>query len=604
LWSRRAQLLASLPQFSAVGVNSLGSSVGSDLSLFGFPLRVSLSSLKEACVRRIVLVRSSCVAAVAAVTISTLAHAGGVQLQPRAGQPLDGLTPAELELFVVGQQRYLTPLTPEAGLGPIFNKAGCFSCHSNPVGGWGSISVKRFGLEEKGVFNPLDELGGSLLQAQAISVDCREVIPEEANVEATRITNSSLAFGMIEAIPSEAIAANADPDDLNGDGISGKVHWVGLIEDPKAPLRAGRFGWKAQLATVLSFSADASRMEMGLTNRFIPTESAPNGNEILLGECDLVPDPEDGPDSEGYDFIDRVTHFQRYLAQPPQTPKSGMTGELVFNAIGCSQCHTASFSTANDLSIEAAIRGQTIRPYSDFLLHDMGTLADGIVQGDATEGEFRTPTLWNLRTRDPMLHDGSVAGGTFSDRATAAILAHGPFGEGAASAAAFAKLSSVEQDQLIAFLDSLGRIEFDLDGDNHVNINDLATMRACFGQSKVSADDTCAVADVDQNGVIDEVDAAGFATAWEGTNGDCNGNGISDIEEIVVGTLPDKDGDGIPDSCPGACPADLNGSGQVDSADLTVLLAAWGTTGADLNGSGSTDSADLTILLAGWGACP
>ena len=183
---------------------------------------------------------------------------------------------------------------------------------------------------------------------------------------------------------------------------------------------------------MLSFSADATRNELGVTNALIPTENAPNGDMTLLASCDTVADPEDVPDAEGFTFIDRVTHFQRYLAEPPQTPKSGMTGETIFNAIGCNACHVAEWTTANDKSLEAAIRGKTIRPYSDFLVHDMGLLGDGVQDGDATEQEIRTPTLWNLRTRDPMLHDASASGGTFSERVTTAILLHGPLGEGAA----------------------------------------------------------------------------------------------------------------------------------------------------------------------------
>lgn len=539
--------------------------------------------------------------------IAASAALGGnpIEAQPRAGEPLRGLTAAELELFELGKARFSATLTVEQGLGPIFNKAGCFSCHAEPLGGWGAITVTRFGYENKGEFDPLEQLGGTLHQASAITPECAEFIPfEEANVLALRVTNSSLAFGLVEAIPDEAIVANADPDDLDGDGISGRVHWVQPLEDPKGPLRAGRFGWKAQVATVLTFSGDAARNEMGLTNRLEPTEAAPNGNYELLAQCDLVADPEDGPDEGGFDFIDRVTHFQRYLGPPPQTPRSGMTGELVFNAIGCAKCHTPEFTTANDATIEVAIRGKTVRPYSDFLLHDMGLLADGIPQGEASGGEFRTPTLWNLRTRNAMLHDGSAAGGSFEDRVTDAILAHGPFGEGASAAAAFSNLSAKEQGQLIAFLDSLGRLEFDLDGNSHVDFFDFLLIRECAGRV-FDADDACAIADVDQNGVVDGIDFDLFETVYEGAIEDCDRNGVWDLKDIFLGNAIDKDGDGVPDSCAGKpCPADFNGNGVVDSADLTLLLGGWATAGFDLSGDGITGSADLAILLGSWGTCP
>lgn len=565
---------------------------------------------KEASVRRMVrsiegskLARRGMTAVVMALPLATLsaAMAGGPVAQPKAGDPLVGLTPAQLALFNAGKALYGAPLSTENGLGPIFNKAGCFSCHANPLGGWGSITVTRFGFEDnKGNFDPLEGLGGSLQQVSAISSGCEEVVPPEANVTALRLTNSSMAFGLIEAIPDAAIAANDDPNDLNGDGISGRVRWEVPFESSKP--KVGRFGWKAQVPTVLTFSADASRNEMGLTNRFVTTENAPNGDMVRLAQCDNVPDPEDHPDAEGYAFIDRVTHFQRYLGIPPQTPKSGMTGETVFNAIGCAKCHIASWTTSNNPGLETAIRSKTIRPYSDFLLHEMGTLADNIPDGFATGGELRTPTLWNLRTRDPMLHNGSASSGTFQDRVTAAIVAHGPFGEGAAAAAAFQALNSTEQGQLIAFLDSLGRLEFDMDGDGHRDILDYFLLRDCMG-SPVTPDDACAVADVDQDGDIDGTDLDVLQTVYEGDIVDCNSNGMWDIKEILLGLAPDKDGDGAIDGCT-PCLGDLNGSGAVDAADLAILLGAWGTSSADLDGDSVTSAPDLGILLGAWGACP
>lgn len=543
------------------------------------------------------------VSLVGAISLSTLAFAGVPATQPKAGAPLPGLTPAELALFNAGKALYSTPLAIEDGLGPIFNKAGCFSCHANPVGGWGAITVTRFGIENKGEFDPMADLGGSLKQAAAISAGCEELDPAifGANHFATRLTNASLAFGLVEAIPDSQLLANADPNDLDGDGISGRAHMVTSFEAPSV-FKVGRLGWKAQLATVLSFSADASQNELGLSNRFIPFDNAPNGDMVKLAGCDTVADPEDGPDAQGYDFIDRVTHFQRYLGKPPQTPKSGMTGEVVFNSIGCAKCHVAQFTTAKDRNLEAAIRGQTIRVYSDFLLHDMGTLADGIPQGDASGSEFRTPTLWNLRTRDPMLHDASAAGGSFEDRVTLAIQAHGPFGEGAGSAAAFDALNPTQKGQLIAFLDSLGRLEFDHDGNGKVEYIDFLDFKNCFGTNGITPDMPCAISDVDQDGDVDLVDFAALESVYEGPNGDCDGDGISDLKELLLGTLVDGDFDGIPDNC-SACPADFNHSGTVDAADLGVLLGSWGGSANDLTGDGTVNAADLAILLGAWGAC-
>jgi Di-haem oxidoreductase, putative peroxidase len=543
--------------------------------------------------------------AVALLGATSLATAGGPPTpQPKAGDPLPGLTAAELALFNTGKAAYSTSLTVEDGLGPIFNKAGCFSCHANPLGGWGSITVTRFGVENKGEFDPMESLGGSLQQASAISSGCEELDPTlfGANWFATRVTNASLAFGLVEAIPDAQLLANADPNDLNGDGISGRAHMVEPFETPGV-IRVGRMGWKAQVATVLTFSADASQNELGLSNRFIPFDNAPNGDMDKLAACDTIADPEDGPDGEGYDLIDRFTHFQRYLGVPPQTPKSGMTGETVFNAIGCAKCHVPSFTTSKDRSLEAAIRGKTIRVYSDFLLHDMGTLADGIPQGDATGSEFRTPTLWNLRTRDPMLHDASVAGGSFGERVTAAILAHGPFGEGADSANAFNSLGTTQKDQLIAFLDSLGRLEFDHDGNGLIQYVDFLDFKNCYGQTGITADMACAISDIDQDGDVDLTDFDAFESVYEAANGDCDGDGNSDLYELLIGTLTDADLDGVPDNCSIPCPADLDNSGGVDAADLGVLLGGWGGSAYDLTNDGTVDAADLAILLGAWGSC-
>jgi hypothetical protein len=543
-----------------------------------------------------------------AVYVGTLALVASASanppLQPRMGQPLPGLSDLELQRFTTGRQLYGRPLTIQDGLGPIMNKSNCSSCHTNPVGGWGSIAVTHFGIDNKGEFEPYPGESQTLFQLLSVSQGCAETIPADATVVRARVTNSSMAFGLIEAIPDSAIAANEDPADADGDGISGRVHWVVPLETPGGTPRAGRFGWKAQIATVLSFSGDAARNEMGFTNRLEPHENAPNNDTSRLLECDPVDDVEDVEDAEGFAFIDRVTHFQRYLAQPPQTPKSGMAGEAIFTSIGCAKCHVPQWSSSDDASLEDAVRGKTFRPYSDFLLHDMGLLGDGIQQDDASEMEMRTPVLWGLRRRDPMLHDGRAAGGTFESRVTQAIVAHGPIGEGAASAAAFATLSDSERDQLIAFLDSLGRIEFDLDGSDSVDLLDLALMRDCLSAGSANPNQPCAVADIDQDGIVDADDMDAFVLAFDLPVTDCNGNGIADLVDIAVGGMPDNDGDGLPDSCT-ACAADLSGDGVVNGLDLSLVLAGWGNPGAaDLNQDGTIDGLDLTALLAAWGPCP
>jgi hypothetical protein len=537
---------------------------------------------------------------------------GGTTIEPqaKAGEALPDLTAAQLERFLIGRERYGQPLLESEGLGPVFNKQDCANCHGNPFGGPGNQTVTRFGATgKKGGFFGLEQFGGSLLQAESIDILCEEVIPAEATVTSLRVTNGAMGYGLIEAILDADLQAIADNPP---GGVSGRTHIVQSFEDPLVD-RVGRFGWKAQVATLLTFSADAAQNEMGLTNRFLPMENDPNGiRPPALIDCDFVADPEDGPDAEGFDFIDRVTDFQRFMAAPPQTPKSGMTGETIFNAVGCNNCHTTSFTTSNDPGLEDVLRNKTIQPYSDFLLHDMGAAADFIAQGDAGERELRTPVLWGLRTRDPLWHDGRFGLGTFESRVTLAIEEHGAFlSEGQPSAQAFAALSPSDKSLLIAFLDSLGHIEFDADGDNVVEMNDFLDFVACAGATVYTPDDACAVHDIDQDGLVGMVDFDSFLLAYEGHRADCNCNGILDIIEIFDGSEPDLDNDGILDSCAGGCVADLNCDGDVGVPDLLAMLANWGVcTGgpdpcaSDLNGDQTVGVSDLLLLLGLWAACP
>lgn len=532
---------------------------------------------------------------------ASMAMAGGVpNPQPKMGDPLPGLSQQELDRFLAGQIDYNTPLLESEGLGPVFNKDSCGNCHSNPLGGPGSQSVFRFGAADKGSFDPLDAFGGSLLQASSIDPTCAETIPPEANVIAQRVTPGMLGYGLVEAILDADILALEQPIP----GVSGRAHLVDTFENP-GTLRVGRFGWKAQVPTILTFAADAAQNEMGLTNRFLPTENDPNGiNPPSLMDCDVIADPEDGPDLTGRDFIDRITDFQRFLAAPPQTPKSGMTGEVIFNNIGCAECHTPSFTTANDPSLEAAISNQTIRPYSDFLLHDVGVAADFIPQGGASEREIRTPPLWGVRSRDPLWHDGRFGAGTFESRVTNAIQEHGVFGaESVDSFNAWNALSGADKALLVDFLNSLGRAEFDEDGDNEIELVDFFGFKACYGGGPYTPDDPCAVHDIDQDGDVDLDDFGAFLTVYEDRVTDCNNNGIVDLEDILVGTGVDADNDGVIDDC---CTGDIDQDGEVGFNDLVEMLAVWGPCGlcaADVTADGFVDFDDLVTLLAAWGSC-
>ena len=357
------------------------------------------------------------------------------------GDPLPGLSAAHLDWFADGRVAFDTVYTPATGLGPIFNADSCVACHSQPAAGGGSpITVVRFGRVTDGVFDPLLAKGGPLLQSMAIDPLCQETVPPEANVVAERMTTPMFGAGLVEALLDEDIAARADPDDRNHDGISGRVN---LIPYP-GRLRAGRFGWKSQDATLLSFIADAMVNEMGVTNLLVPGGPRPTGSVELQATCEAIegrPDPEDAETVESFPDLVRSTNFSRLLAPPAQARPRG-TGWHAFRRARCDHCHTARLKTGPHTI--PALAFQTIYPFSDFLVHDMGSLGDGIVQEQAGPTEMRTAPLWGISGRTRYLHDGRAT--TILD----AIAAHD--GEAAGSRDRFLAFSPKLQAALVSFV--------------------------------------------------------------------------------------------------------------------------------------------------------
>ncbi len=363
----------------------------------------------------------------------------------RFGDPLTGLTFGQLAAFAIGSEEFSNVETPESGLGPIFNNNSCSACHTTPViGGASALFVTRFGRMRHGVFDPMADQGGSLLQQFAIDPAVQEVIPREANVVARRITTPLFGLGLIDAIPDDAIRESARRP--QPDGIHGRVAIITDVTTQTS--RVGRFGWKAQQATLLAFAADAYLNEMGITSRFFPTENAPNGNTELLALFDKTADPEDAinPATDKSD-IDAAADFIRYLAPPSPIPlnRSATDGQRIFADIGCALCHTPTQQTGN--SDVAALRFQPVNLYSDLLLHDMGRLADGIGQAAAGPHEMKTAPLWGLRARPIFLHDGRAA------TPDAAILGHD--GEAARSRDRYRQLNPVQRQHLLDFLNSI-----------------------------------------------------------------------------------------------------------------------------------------------------
>ena len=550
----------------------------------------------------------------AAAVLTGTASSGPIPAQPAMGDPLAGLTAGELERFFTGKVSFTRDFTEEEGLGPIFNQTSCGDCHLNPTGGTGTQKVLRAGLQTKAGFDPLEDLGGTLFQLEAISEECREDPPPEANVFTDRVTNGMMGYGLVQAILDGDIEFWAlNPPSAN---VSGVVHWVGAVEDPpNSPLHAGRFGWKADVATMMTFSAGAALNEVGITNPFHPVDNDPNGiDPPLLEDCDSVADPE-----EDMDFLNELNDYQRFLAAPPQTPRSGMSGEVIFNAIGCTDCHIAQWTTPDDPALEPAIRDKTIRPYSDFLLHDMGLAGDGIPAGTAGAQELKTPPLMGLRRRASQWHDGRFESGGFAVIVASAIAEHddGVFlSEGRFAAQAYAALTPADQAAVLAFLESLGQREFDANGDDQVtlldfaNSGDPATFTSCY-LGTPTPDDACAIHDVDQNALVDQpTDFATFLTVYTGQLSDCNQNNVLDMIEILDGTLIDADNNGVPDSCEPSCLADIDGSGTVGILDFMAVLSDWGPCPElpapcenDFDRDGVVGIVDFLLLLGRWGPC-
>ncbi|HBJ87740.1 MAG TPA: hypothetical protein DDZ88_28565 [Verrucomicrobiales bacterium] len=363
---------------------------------------------------------------------------------PQFGDPLPGLTRRELQEFNDGKVEFENVETEASGLGPIFNGFSCVICHSAPAVGGGSVfNVTRFGHTTNGVFNPLTSLGGSLLQEREINSAVHEVVPPEANVVAQRNTTPLFGLGLIEAIPDAEILRHVKRRPV--DGVLGKVSQVQDVATGRTMI--GRFGWKAQIATLLTFSAEAYVNEMGITNRLFPVENAPNGNAQLLSEYDTVADPEDTLDARGRGDIDRIAEFMQWLGAPPRLPltPNAIAGRGLFQSTGCANCHVPVMRTGQNRS--ASLRNKEVWLYSDLLLHDMGTLGDGIAQGTADVRDMKTAPLWGLRESAPYLHDGRAA--TVDE----AIKAHD--GEAKAAKDRYLKLNQRQMDQLLEFLGTI-----------------------------------------------------------------------------------------------------------------------------------------------------
>jgi len=365
-----------------------------------------------------------------------------------------GLTFSEVEAF-------------EDGMGPTFNNTSCISCHESPRGTAeahdDNTNTKVFGGSgsqitelRAGHFNGIsfvDHPGGSLINDRANDRSIQEHILSGNEVQTLRLTLSIAGDGFVEAINSNTLAAIAAAQPA---AQRGTLIQVPVLE-ATGQTRAGRFGWKNQNSSLLSFAADAYLNEMGITNRLLKTENTSNGTNVQGGPFDGKADPTATGEDDAGD-IDEFTTFMRCLKAPPRGPITAQvtTGQSTFNSIGCAVCHVGTITTSpagtvingGALTVSTALGDKNIHPFSDYLLHDVGT-GDGIVQngGQGTRNQVRTAPLWGMGARTRFMHDGA------SLTATAAIQRHG--NQAATARNNFNALSAASQADVLVFLFSL-----------------------------------------------------------------------------------------------------------------------------------------------------
>jgi CxxC motif-containing protein (DUF1111 family) len=344
----------------------------------------------------------------------------------------------------------------DEGLGPVFNAQGCAECHQSPVtGAISQVTELRAGHFD-GV-NFVDHPGGSLINDRAIDASIQERVFGGYEVRTFRSSLNTLGDGFVEAIDSNTLVAiaNGQPAGMRGQFIEVPVGEAGGLT------RGGRFGWKNQHASLLSFSADAYLNEMGITSVLQPSENTSNGNSTA--NFDEATDPEDPavPGSPHGEDVDAFTRFMRASKAPPRDTALAATadaqaGSSLFNQVGCNICHVRNITTAppgtvinrGAFTVPAALGNKVIHPFGDFLLHNVGT-GDGIVQngGQSTRNKLRTPPLWGVRTRGRLMHDGETL------NRNEAILRHA--GEATGVINNYRNLTTNQKNQLITFLNSL-----------------------------------------------------------------------------------------------------------------------------------------------------
>lgn len=362
--------------------------------------------------------------------------------------PVEGLSTSEMKEFLDGDVAFNEEVfTAETGLGPLFVSTSCVSCHAGDGKGHPFTTLTRFGqMDSSG--NQFMHLGAPQLQNRAIPGYLPEQIPAGAT-SSKFMPPANTGLGFLAALTDTQILANADPNDNNGDGISGVPNYIippsffvpKWFHQENNGKYIGRFGKKAAAIDLLHQTVNAYNQDMGITSSFSPIDTY-SGLEI---------DPEVSNKT-----VNNVVFYLRTLKAPIRRNKNDadvQSGEALFSNLKCVECHKPQWTTPN--SDIASLANKTFYPYTDLLLHDMGSgLDDGYTEGQALTSEWRTPPLWGIGLAKKsqggqyfLLHDG---------RATSieqAILMHG--GEANGSKNAYQQLNSVEKQKLIKFIESL-----------------------------------------------------------------------------------------------------------------------------------------------------
>ncbi len=407
--------------------------------------------------------------------------------------PIEGLSARDLHVHEVGdkafEQVFVAPPAPLfAGLGPVFNNISCINCHRNDGEGIPTAGFSNSGLLMRISLPGADANGGPLavpgfggqLQDQAVLgaqpevhvninyidvpvtypdgsiVTLRQPIYEVVSPYTTlppncmyspRLAPPVVGMGLLELIPESTVLSFQDPNDANNDGIRGKANYVYDVYTKEKQL--GRFGWKANTASVLTQVATAYQQDMGLTSYVQPFESAAGQTQMNSVQGDIEPELADT-------ILNATTFYVKTLAVPARrniNDPDVQRGEYFFKQLNCTGCHQPTVQTGVDLTMPL-LSNQRIHPYTDLLVHDMGPgLADGRPDYLAGGADWRTAPLWGIGLLEKangvpyFLHDGRAR--TLEE----AILWHG--GEAQNAKNQFMQLSKADRDRLIKFIQSL-----------------------------------------------------------------------------------------------------------------------------------------------------